>query len=306
MPLHHIARSNRFVEYRQGDLVIADQEFSTGDRYWVDSGNTNGGATDGFGMSPDKPYSTLQAAVDNATADQGDIIYVMAGHTEDLTTAGNLDLNTAGITIIGQGWGTARPTFTLTETVATITITAANVRIENLLFLSGVDTLAAPLILSAAGTEIVDCEFRILSTFDTTIWITTDANCDDLLIQGCRFFQLTTGGTECILLIGTDRCTIRDCFIMGEWSTANINSTTTACLEILIEGNTLLNTTQDIPGYIAVAGSTGRCDLNVGGRTSAAGITDNVCITSTTVQLHGNYWADVVGETGKLIGTPSA
>ena len=66
---------------------VEDQSVSTGDRYFV--GSTVSGASDAttHGMSPDRPFATIDYAVGQCTASQGDIIYVMPGHAETVSAA---------------------------------------------------------------------------------------------------------------------------------------------------------------------------------------------------------------------------
>jgi hypothetical protein len=82
--------------------------------FWVDSnGTANGDGT--FA----RPYSTIDAAVGNCTADNGDMILVKAGHVETVSAAGGLACDVAGISIIGLGNGKNRPRINFTATAST-------------------------------------------------------------------------------------------------------------------------------------------------------------------------------------------
>ena len=91
-----------------------------------------------FGYDPDgklRYFATIDAAVSACTASAGDIILVAPGHTEALSDATSLNLDVAGISIIGLGNGSNRPTITLdTATTATIPASAANITIKNMIF----------------------------------------------------------------------------------------------------------------------------------------------------------------------------
>lgn len=81
------------------------------------------------------PFATLNNAINVATQGRGDIIFVGAGHKETLTTATQLQLDTAGVCIIGLGSGTSRPTFTLQGSAATtVLLTGTNISIQNCVF----------------------------------------------------------------------------------------------------------------------------------------------------------------------------
>jgi len=98
--------------------------------FWVDSngaGNKNG--------SYKSPVQTLDAAANLCVANRGDIIMIKAGHSESLTADSAVDLDVAGVTVIGLGNGEDRPVFTFTTaTAADFKIAAANVAIQNLVF----------------------------------------------------------------------------------------------------------------------------------------------------------------------------
>ena len=70
-------------------------------------------------------YTTVDAAIGACTAAQGDVIYVMPGHTETVT-ATSIAMDISGVSIICLGNGLNRPTFTYSAAAATITVSAAN------------------------------------------------------------------------------------------------------------------------------------------------------------------------------------
>ena len=54
-------------------------------------------------------HSTLQGAIDATTANAGDHIYIMLGHVESIDSTGDVNIDTAGITIEGLGQGDDMP-----------------------------------------------------------------------------------------------------------------------------------------------------------------------------------------------------
>ena len=73
--------------------------------YWVSSVNGSNGNDGTF----QKPFGTLDYAVGRCTANAGDIIVAMPGHVETVIAAAGLDLDVAGICILGLGAGSLRP-----------------------------------------------------------------------------------------------------------------------------------------------------------------------------------------------------
>ena len=57
----------------------------------------------------ENPFQTIDFAVGRCRANKGDIIFVMPGHVETVTAAAGLDLDVAGITLVGLGNGNLRP-----------------------------------------------------------------------------------------------------------------------------------------------------------------------------------------------------
>ena len=86
---------------------------TTGNIYYVDSGAAVASDEVGAGRSPSTPFATIDFAIGQCTANNGDVIYGMPGHAEAVIAAGGLDVDVAGISIIGLGVGNNRPTITL-------------------------------------------------------------------------------------------------------------------------------------------------------------------------------------------------
>ena len=102
---------------------------TTGNYWFVNSATTN----PADGTSPSTAYPTVAQAVSSATAGTGDVIVMMPGHAETITSSTSFgSISKSGLTLVGLGSGALRPTFTLgTAATATINITAANVAFKN-------------------------------------------------------------------------------------------------------------------------------------------------------------------------------
>lgn len=112
-------------------------------------------------------HSTIDAAIGSCTANAGDTIYVLPGHTEAVT-ATSINLDVAGVTIIGLGTGSLKPTLTFGATDSAINVTAANGKWKNLRLTAGIgDVVTAFLHATAAqNSEYIDIEFAASSTFN--------------------------------------------------------------------------------------------------------------------------------------------
>lgn len=165
-------------------------------------------------------FATVNAAIAACTASAGDMIYVLPGHTETITGATTLALSTAGITVQGLGRGSLRPTFTFTTGItANIPVSAANIKVNNCIFVANFADITSCFTTTAAPEfEVSDCEFRdtdATHNFLAIITTTVSVNADGLkFLRNRLIITGTTAATTPIKVVGTmDRLTINDNFI---------------------------------------------------------------------------------------------
>ena len=166
-------------------------------------------------------YNSVKLALaGGCLASRGDLILVAPGHTETITGATDLALNIAGVSVVGIGSGSLRPTFTFTTAItANIPVSAANVTVKNCIFIANFADITACFTTAAAPEfRVLNCEFRdtdITHNFLTLITTTITVNADGLTFNGNRIKMIgTTAATTPISLVGTmDRITINDNFI---------------------------------------------------------------------------------------------
>lgn len=207
----------------------------TGKVFWVlKSGAANQtGQKDGSDANRgtyDAPFATIAGALLQCTAGRGDTIFVKAGHTEAIPDAATLALNVKGVAIIGLGTGSSRPTLTFgTANTANIPITAADMAIQNVLFVCNFAAVVSVFTATSTNTptdfSVERCEFRDTASNKNFISIVsgnvTANSMDGLRFVGNRISSLgTTAATTAIKLTSaTDRLTITDNF--GNWAVLN-------------------------------------------------------------------------------------
>lgn len=109
------------------------------------------------GKDRSRPLATLAQAITNASA--GDIIVCLSGHSQTLTAIQTISL--AGLTILGEGSGSNRPTFTRNANDELFDITGAGVWLDNLYFpASSTSTALGKVRTAAAGTQVTNCLFE--------------------------------------------------------------------------------------------------------------------------------------------------
>ena len=253
-----MAKTELFSEWLQGHLVIADQGQSTGKRFWVHSGT--GTDSSGWGSAPDTPVATLDYAIGLCTDDKNDIIYVMPGHAETWTTTGaKVVADIKGVRIIGLGQGVDRPTFTFSHTGTTWTISAGGVTIENLLLVTGVDSVTTFATVSGADFTIRNCEFRDTTDIEVITALTVTGS--RLQVIDCLHLGYTGGDANArsISLNGIDGALIRGCRFLGKATTAVVNMITAACSRVLVDRcDFLVTATTDLSKSVVatIGGST--------------------------------------------------
>lgn len=219
-----------------GMLSLVDETVTTGNIFFVDSGKSTNGDTPGYGDNPDRPFATIDYAIGQCEANNGDRIHVMPGHTETVVAAAGIDFDVAGIEVIGMGIGTSRPTITLnTLDSATVEIGAVDVTIKNLRFISDIDDLVILLDVNFGTCLIEGCDFLSSSGNECWCFIDIATTKDDIIIRNCRFFQPSDpegtsndASTGCIFLVDSEDVVIEDCYFSGFFESSIFHNRTTA------------------------------------------------------------------------------
>ena len=229
---------NSAFSYGLGDV------YTTGDVFFVDSGNAN--ASDGqTGRNRNAPMATIDAAIGQCAANNGDIVMVMPGHDENPITSIALDV--AGVWIRGLGWGASRPTITFGLLGAELAMSATSCRISGLRFDLG--TVAATVtnaINVTAGSCIVEeCETVMHATSQFTNHITcTDSQFVEL--HRNKFQTLhTASSTSGIVVDGCDDLVVVGNIVSGHFTEHAFDNTTpgsvVTILRALIADNVIKN-----------------------------------------------------------------
>lgn len=228
-----------------------------------------GAGTSGPGWAPENAYTTIDSAISACTANNNDLVVVLPGHAETITAASAIDLDVAGVTVIGLGQGTNRPTVTFgTATTASIDFSAANCTLKNIRCVSNIDSLVCFVEGGAGNATIEDCYFAGASTKEVLCGVSIPTTYDDWKIKNCVFVQATdpagsNGGatTGAIYMQDSENVRIEGCEFIGCWETAFIHNKTTAAANLVVKdcygyGSTL---TADALPFVLVSTATGAC-----------------------------------------------
>lgn len=213
-------------------MGVGEETMTTGNVFFVDSGSTD--ADDGNPMdAPDKPGATIDGAMTRCTANNGDIVFVMPGHSEDVSA--NITMDVAGVWVRGLGWGASRPTITLTTSL-TIAMSAVSTRISNIILdLTGSSiTVTNGITVTAADVIIENIESLPHATSQFTNIINVASTGTRCIIRNCHLKTLITASASSgIYLDGCDDIQILNNVIMGHFGTAACIDNTTGTDQVL-------------------------------------------------------------------------
>ena len=300
-------KTELFVRKQSGGMfTVVNESVTTGNIFWVDSGSATGANSVGSGRNPDAPFLTIDYAVGQCTADNGDIIYVMPKHAEVVSAAGGLDLDVAGITIRGIGRGASQPTVTLgTANTADIDIDAADITVENLHLVANFADIAVIFDVNAVDFTLRNCRFTQAGVDLNALVCVQDAaaaGSNRITIEGCHAIMYDAANTHFVNFAGTGTGHIvRNNILIGDWGTMCIGGAGVVTRATILD-NVISNAAADNNSCINFAATaTGICmrNLAAGGAAQANGI------TATAMALAQNYYG-VVTEDNNAILDPIA
>lgn len=250
-----------------------------------------GGSNGNSGTSPLSPFSTIDYAIGRCTAARGDVIFVLPGHVEDVTAAGGIDIDIEGISIIGCGRGSNRPTITCSGTTDTldIDIDAANCRLSNFIIdMTGNDGVDAFIDVNSADFTLDSCHIVAADSggqVDKCVILAAGAT-------RFKFLNNTVDGTDAgpvavVDIVGAvDGVVIQNNEIYGDYSTAAImNATGNVATNLNISNNYIRNANAADFCIELVSACTGVIANNVlGSDAPATALDQGSCVTI------GNRW----------------
>ena len=297
---HSVPRGPVFSARAPGGQPILYNADQAGDVFFVYA--TDGASTNG-GTSWNDAMATIDQGVNKAAASNGDIVIVHPAHTEDLGADSAIDIDKAGVSVIGIRHGRLMPTLDVTAEAGDCKLAAAGVTIQNLRFTGGIDIITGCIEVSAADCSILDCEFRDVTGQATDAIITTAA-ADRLLIDGyVHFGAAAAGANAAIAIVGADDVEIRNFYLHGNFAVGAIDFRTTPSARVRVHsGYIWTRNAADIGIVDTITSSTGAIgpDITIMLTDNAANIT--TAVTGATFQLFDPvYVCNLVDEKGLLI-----
>jgi len=253
---------------------------------------------------------TVDAAIDKCTANSGDTIFVLPGHSETITGTG-ITVDVAGLSIVGLGTGSLIPNIIHNHADAEVSISASNSTWENFRHTADVTAVKVGVEIEDAASYVTvrGCKFDVNLTGTDEFLVSVRTNdASNFAIIEDNDFNMGLGGAVAAISFtkDTEGTIVRGNTAIGDYSTANINGITTLSTNLLIENNLLVNGLTGAvgtePGIELLTGTTGILRNN---QIASNLATIDAAIVADAMMLFENYYCEAVTETGALIGTPS-
>lgn len=238
--------------------------FLTGELFWV--GNDGDAAYDAMKakVPANRLYTNMDTCVGAMTANRGDVMVLMEGYNMEVNSAGALDLDVAGITIVFLGSGTSKAKITFGSAVtADMDVDAADITLINPKFVAGIDSLQGPIDVNSTDFTMINAEYHDATDIETLDAVIATAGATRLKIHGYKYFSTTETADlkqSHIQLNGCDDIDLKDIDIRGNFFVGNIENVTDEVLNARFENVYLenLNATPK-PAMFIDANATGSC-----------------------------------------------
>lgn len=266
-------------------------------------------------------FPSIAAAAAQCRANSGDVIECLEGHVETVNAANYLSALPAGVTILGNGRGSAQSKISFTAAASTLWTTApANTIISG--FNIDMNATAATLVAAPVTINGADCAFinnRVTfstsATQQATAPFTVASGGNRFLFMGNEFYgcdsSFATNPTNGILVSGA----VSGFTCIGNKMTMATNATGTGVLQFSAAAtdmfvaynhfqNNKASSTAAVVGFSGITGSFSYNSLAIqaatGAATSFATIGSVIMVQNFGVALGG------VGHSGFLVGTASS
>jgi len=284
----------------------------TGKYIYVGNATGQNGTAGSEGSDPSAPINSITNALLKCTANNMDVIVVLPGYTETVAVASGLNINVAGVTVVGLGTGSLRPTISLSATASTIAMSAANTTLKNFIVKSTIADNVTAIITSAKNVTIESVEFPEPAAnlnIITCIATSAVANASDgLTIKGCKRDSVDAATLAFIsILEATNDITISDCYDYHTYG-ANVGQFMIQgafeLLNVKVLRNTLIivgdNSGQNVGNLITGSGtaSYGIVAYNLVGGIDVGGLLDTATLD---YQHFENYFAGILAKSGLIL-----
>ena len=267
-------------------------------------------------------YPSILSAAAQCRANAGDVIEVLEGHVETISTANYLGALPAGVAILGNGRGTAQAKINFTAAAATMWTTApANTVLAGFninMNATAAILVAAPFTINAADCAVINnrMTFSTSATQQATAPFTVATGGDRFAFVGNEFYacdgSFATNPTNGILVSGAVagfNCSYNKMTMATNATGTGVVQFSAAATDSLIMWNQFTNNkASSTAALVGFAGVTGTVDNNVLTILAASGAITAIATPGNWTMGKGNS-AVAQGSAGRLgiaVGTASS
>lgn len=288
---------------------------NSGEVFWVNNSTALAkggiGGSDGNDGSYRRPFGTVDYAIGRCTADRGDIIYVMPGHAETVSTT-SIALDVDGVSIVCLGRGENVPLFTYNATGSTVTVTGDDCSFVGGKHLATVDQTAAAFTIGAAHNftlqgALFEDSSDALHFLSIVVTDTTDNAADGLAVKGNKWLGLAVAPNAFVSILNNiSRMDVNDNDVTMA-ATNDVGHFITLASKVAIASNIRNNTLIVVGASNAAVG----IFLTGAGSTMTGVVSDNlvssldtgtelIATASTGLDFFNNYYTGTADASGKL------
>lgn len=206
-----IVAAEGFIPDNSGD---GDRSESSGGLHIYVGNSTSYVPVDGIaasdlnsGLSPQERLSTISAAHAKVVSGRGDIIHVLPGHSETLTSAFEITKN--NVTILGEGNEFTAPLFSASADVGIFNVTGNSFKLEGVTFGDSTGSSNVALAVSSGAFEINNCNFLFSNGGGNTIGVSVTGVTAAGFIKNCIFLCANATAASAISIASDGETYIR-------------------------------------------------------------------------------------------------
>jgi hypothetical protein len=305
-----VSNLSNYPQGFNGGLILdglATHKTHTGKVFYVGDGSAGTGAYLPNTKTPANgnkgtlldPLKTLGYAVEQCVSGRGDVVVLLPGLVDSLSTA--VDIEAANVTILGLGTGNSRPQLT-PAVVDCIDVEGDNVTIQNVYF----NEIAAERTAGAAAIDVVGAGFRFLGNqvdlgAHDDVFITVTATGEVPVVQGNKFV-VTADGTESVVDIEgvIDNPVFKDNLVVTSAAVLDegfVDMEAIAVTNALFDGNVILGpsalkvASADVGTTVVGGGTAGRVieTASINDELTGTGDEQFTFIIDGNVDIHGVF-----------------
>jgi hypothetical protein len=188
-----------------------------GKSFWVNNSTVLApggvGGSNGNDGSYLRPFQTLDYAIGKCSANRGDVIYLMPGHSEAIGAAAAVDFDVAGITVIGLGKGSKQSQLRWTAAAGTMHIDEVNITLINLRLTAAAADVTAGINCDKNDFRLIGCRIDEEATDENWVIVCNIADgVDNVEMIECTYHGNDASNDTVLQFAGThENCVVKDC-----------------------------------------------------------------------------------------------